>query len=287
MWRQQQQKTGPSGAVHVQQPHVATKNQRATPLTDVTVTNSDETPNLLKQHEDQEKARRSVVPIIHAHPPPPSDHHNNSYNNSVPVSQSTSQAASPQLVQRVVIQPGASSVRHMPNSHGKNTNNSNNKNPPIKVAKTHGPSSIESTESSSGGSATDDSLSHNKQMSNAARQRMLQQQQQQHQASMKEIAEQRRQRGALNQKQLSESQTQLRAADSDQPGPAARILKRELWWRDPPVSERIIVNQKLELGDVTSRTEHRNKNYSPHRSEKRIETRKLEWTNQSGKELYS
>jgi hypothetical protein len=71
---------------------------------------------------------------------------------------------------------------------------------------------------------------------------------------------------------------------SDNSGSSNKIVKRELWWREPPIPERPNVrNQPVDLGKVTSRVDHVNRNYSPPRpSDKRIETKKLEWTNRSG-----
>jgi hypothetical protein len=81
----------------------------------------------------------------------------------------------------------------------------------------------------------------------------------------------------------SRSETNTNSGSMNGGTSGTKIVKRELWWKEPPPPNKIeIITQKVELGNVTSRVDHMNKNYSPSRSEKKIESRKLEWSKQPG-----
>ena len=44
---------------------------------------------------------------------------------------------------------------------------------------------------------------------------------------------------------------------SENTGTGTKILKRELWWKEPPPTNRVEVrNQPIDLGKVTSRVDH-------------------------------
>jgi len=65
-------------------------------------------------------------------------------------------------------------------------------------------------------------------------------------------------------------------------GAGTRIVKRELWWKEPDRESKVPFNQPFRLKDVTPRIDDKNPNYNPARqSTKIIDSRKLEWNAKS------
>jgi hypothetical protein len=81
---------------------------------------------------------------------------------------------------------------------------------------------------------------------------------------------------------VNQSPRRNESAQVQHHGAGTRIVKRELWWKEPDRDSKVPFNQPFRLKDVTPRIDDKNPNYNPARqSTKIIDSRKLEWNAKS------
>jgi hypothetical protein len=87
---------------------------------------------------------------------------------------------------------------------------------------------------------------------------------------------------------VNQSPRRNEAAHIQHHGAGTRIVKRELWWKEPDRESKVPFNQPFRLKDVTPRIDDKNPNYNPDRqSTKIIDSRKLEWNAKSAVDTWA